>query len=245
MKSLIVLLFIFILAGCTRERKITEKPETKKIDSDTLQKQDIQKPESKAPVKDTASQPESGLTNIRYGISKLPPSLKNYKGKIVAMVQWEDKLGANILFITETEEEASDDNRSKELFGYNYLVSGEDNELLWRINDFIKDCPIDLTLKFINKSLSITDLDNDGTAESSFLYRMSCKGDVSPDDMKLIMHEGKTKYALRGQMKLTIAGEGTYGGDFKVDPAFDEAPGEFLKHAKSEWNKYKNEKAGE
>jgi len=72
---------------------------------------------------------------------------------------------------------------------------------------------------------------------------MSCKGDVSEDDMKLMMHEGETKYAIRGSMKLKMGGE-TYGGKMNVDASFDKAPKEFLDYAKEQWNKFQTEKIG-
>jgi hypothetical protein len=67
---------------------------------------------------------------------------------------------------------------------------------------------------------------------------MACKGDVSPDDMKLIMHEGENKYAIRGTMLLKITGEKPYGGEMKIDASFDKAPEEFVEFAKSQWKKY-------
>lgn len=241
MKLILIILLAIFLSACTREKKNADMTESKK---DSLaQQKDKTETKTEKGVKDS-TEISSSLSNIEYGVSSLPPNLTGYKGKIVAMAKWEDNMGANVLFITETEERSSGKNRSKELFGYHYTITGKENKLIWKINDFVNDCPVDLTLKVIEKSVTITDLDKDGIAESSFIYRMSCKGDVSPDDMKLIMHEGETKYAIRGQMRLTVAGEGSYGGGMKVDPSFDKAPEQFLEHAKSLWNKYVNEKAG-
>jgi hypothetical protein len=154
-------------------------------------------------------------------------------------------MGENIVLITETSEKTqSGNNRMKELFGYHYIISGGEAKLLWRINDFVKDCPVDITLSYLPKSISITDLDKNGIAESSFLYKTSCKGDVSADDLKLIMHEGETKYAIRGVMKLIVGGETYEKGIMNVDPSFDKAPKEFLDYAKSRWNKFHTEKIG-
>lgn len=182
----------------------------------------------------------TSLSNIEYGISKLPPTLTGYAGEIVAMAKWEDKLGANVLFVTETKEVWKGDNRSKELYGYHYTITDKENKQIWKIQDFVKDCPVDVTLSFIPKSLSITDLDKNGIGESTFLYRISCKGDVSPDGMKLMMHEGEAKYAIRGEMKMEMGGQ-TYGGDMKTDEAFSKAPKEFLEHAKGQWKKFMTE----
>ncbi|HJY64573.1 MAG TPA: hypothetical protein VJ455_10490 [Ignavibacteria bacterium] len=244
MKIIPLIILIVLFFGCTKEQKTTQTTDAKKDSA-------VEKPKTEQTTKtnpkgagDDTTKPQTSFSNVEYGISKLPPTLTGYQGKIVAMAKWEDKMGANVVFITETEEKESGDIMSKELFGYHYTITDKENKLIWKINDFVKDCPVDLTLKYIDKSISITDLNNNGTGESSFLYRMSCKGDVSPDDMKLIMHEGETKYAIRGEMKLNIKGEGTYGGKMNVDPSFDKAPKEFLENAKARWNKYKDEEVG-
>jgi len=240
MKLLSILLITFILAsGCNKEQKINKSEEQKKDSSKLTQQNNSQ---VNAPGNSGSGESKSvALANIEYGISKLPKALKDYEGNIVAMAKWDDKLGANVLFITETDVKGSD-MRHKELYGYHYLLTDKENKLVWKINDFIKDCPVDITLNYIENSISITDLDNNSVAESSFLYRMSCKGDVSPDDMKLIMHEGETKYAIRGGMKLQIGNEKPIGGEMKTDALFDKAPKEFLIYAKDQWDKYVNEK---
>lgn len=184
------------------------------------------------------------VRNIEYGI-KIIPSEISYSGTPVAMVTWEDKSGNNLLFVTETEEKFKRDERTKELYAYHYFTGATENKQLWKIYDYIKDCPVDVTLSYINESLRITDLDNDGTGESSFLYKMSCKGDVSADALKLIMHEGEKKYALRGSMNLIMNGQNLEKGSLKVDPSFNSAPDEFLEFAKVQWSKFKTEKIGE
>lgn len=243
MKLLLALvLSLAMFAGCGKGNKNTEsekKTEDKKTET-TEQKQpdgtNNQNPQN-------AGDNGSGLTGLTYDV-KLPAGIK-YDGKIVASAKWTDKNGDNYIIVTEGEEKnQNSDERMKEMFGYQFVVKGDDSRQLWKINDFIKDCPVDITLEYMPKSLSVTDLDKNGIAETTFLYRMSCKGDVSEDDMKLMMHEGETKLAIRGSMKLKMAGE-TYGGEMKVDKSFDSAPKEFLTHAKEQWNKFQTEKIGE
>jgi len=237
----VLLLALVLLFGCNKEQKNSTTEETKK-DSTTAQQKNAQTKSDPQNASNPDGQNNApAISKIEYGISKLPSSLKDYEGKIVAMAKWEDKLGANVLFITETEEKGGE-NRHKELYGYHYLMSDKENKQVWKINDFIKDCPVDITLTYIDKSISITDLDKNGIGESLFLYRLACKGDVSPDDMKLIMHEGETKYAIRGTMRLEISGEKPYGGEMKIDASFDKAPIEFVDFAKEQWNKFMNEK---
>jgi hypothetical protein len=69
---------------------------------------------------------------------------------------------------------------------------------------------------------------------------MCCRSDVSPSELKLMMHENDNKYALRGNMLVKIEGY-TGGGDYKVDKSFDSAPDGFLDYAKSQWKEYRTE----
>jgi len=92
------------------------------------------------------------------------------------------------------------------------------------VQDHVLDCQFDLTLEVKPASLSITDLDKDGTAETAFAYELSCGSDVSPNDLKVILHEGAQKYALRGRTKVHVGqddkGKPEYeGGDRQPDPA--------------------------
>ena len=51
--------------------------------------------------------------------------------------------------------------------------------------------------EFIKNAAVVTDLDQDGIAETTVQYKLACRSDVSPALMKLVMHEGETKYAHR------------------------------------------------
>ena len=238
MKTFLFILLAFFQLSCNKDKQ-TPDTETKKEDNQNTEA----KPYEPQNASDENSK-DNGIKNLTYEVTKAPDGVK-YDGKIVAGAKWEDKTGENILLITETSEKTqSGDSRMKELFGYHYIINGGDAKLLWKINDFIKDCPLDITLSYLPKSISITDLDKNGIAESSFLYKMSCKGDVSPDDLKLIMHEAETKFAIRGIMKLIINRETIEKGETNIDPVFDKAPKEFLDYAKSQWNKYQTEKIG-
>ena len=68
---------------------------------------------------------------------------------------------------------------------------------------------------FVPKATTITDLDNDGIAEISLPYVSICRGGMDPGDMKIIMYEGSTKYALRGSTMLMCKAEHPFGGEYK------------------------------
>lgn len=107
---------------------------------------------------------------------------------------------------------------------------------VWEAKDFVEQCELDAALDLLEPSITVSDVDGDGEPEFSFAYTLGCFSDVSPRDMKLLMYEGKTKYALRGQTKVIEAGE-EYGGTFKADAAFEKAPKAFLEAAKTLWMK--------
>ncbi|MDP1823044.1 MAG: hypothetical protein Q8L48_07375 [Archangium sp.] len=106
---------------------------------------------------------------------------------------------------------------------------------VWRAKDFVEKCEFDLTLDVVEGSIRLTDLDADGEPEVSFLYRLSCRSDVSPLTAKLLLYEGATKYALRGETKERVGENEFAGGDFTVDPSFQQAPKAFLEFAKAQW----------
>ncbi len=235
---LTILVSAAILASCGKKDEVNT--------TDSQKKDSISQKKSETTIKtDTSGKNNStgGIKNISYELGKLPASVK-YDGKIVAGARWEDKNGQNVLIVCETDMKSSGDNRSKELFAYQYILNGDEAKQLWKVNDFIKDCPVDVMLSLIPKSITVTDINKDGVAENTFIYRMSCKGDVSPDDMKLIMHEGENKYAIRGSMLMIMGGE-KYGGEMKPDPAFDKGPAGFFAYAREEWKKFETEKVGE
>jgi hypothetical protein len=184
-------------------------------------------------------------------LTKLPDGLR-YSGKIKTAVRWTDKSGDNIVLTTETgetiskivpSEDYSEDFRDAALYAYRYIVVKDSTFLTWTVNDFIKECPLDIKANFVKNTFQITDLNNDGVAEVWLMYKTACHGDVSPCDMKIIMYQGQQKFAIRGQNKVVFRGtddKGTKlyaGGDYKYDKAFAEGPKEFLEFAKKLWDK--------
>lgn len=106
---------------------------------------------------------------------------------------------------------------------------------VWRAKDFVEACEFDLSLEVVEGSIRLTDLDEDGEPEVSFLYRLGCRSDVSPLTAKLLLYEGGTKYALRGQSKEQVGEAEFAGGDFTADKAFGQAPKAFLEFATGQW----------
>ncbi|HEU0052247.1 MAG TPA: hypothetical protein VFQ39_03675 [Longimicrobium sp.] len=163
-------------------------------------------------------------------------------GKIEAARQWRDRTGDNLLLLTRTDEvwapdSDGNDARSREIHGYHYVREGGRYRLLWHTVDFERDCIVDIVLQYAPGSLQVTDVDRDGTAETSYVYQIACMGGVDPTGVKLIMHEGATKYAIRGSSDLR-----DYGGDYppptmNVDPALAREPA-LRAYAVAQWRRF-------
>jgi hypothetical protein len=196
-------------------------------------------------VKRSNAEASSKLSEITYSSKDIPADiLRKIEGEIVASAGFTDLDGKNIVLITESEQSSGNDaTAGKSLFGYHFIGDNE-SQLLWKIQDFIRDCEVDVTLEYIENSLSVSDIDEDGIGESTFLYKLSCKGDVSPDDLKLLMHEGDKKYAIRGSMDLDVTGYGLEKGVMNIDASFNNAPSGFKDFAVERWNKFKLERIG-
>ena len=254
MKNIIVLLIgFFILTSCNLCKKLSNSSDDEAVQLDDKDKDKTEETyDNESSGKDSDDdepnveiQGDDGIQMLVFDRRDIPSEI-SYSGSIVTGKRWADNNGENILILTKTKIRTKPDEyyqetlSSSELYGYHYVRSGDRYKLLWKINDFIKDCEFDLTLDFINNSLTITDLDNDGVAESTFLYKMACRSDVSPAGLKLMMHENDNKYALRGNMYINIQGY-KEGGSYKIDNAFYSAPDVFLDYAKEQWRDFSHE----
>lgn len=225
-KITILLLFIVLFSNCKPEKK----------------------DEIKTAFTNEKLSPEETfvLTVEKIDSTQFPASIK-YEGFIKNAVRWKDKLGDNIVITTETgyhfnkkfvhETDGSD----AELFGYHFIVSGNEVKQTWKVYDYISDCPVDIVASFVKNTFQITDLNKNGIAETWLMYKTVCHGDVSPSDMKIIMYEGNTKYAMRGENKVAVGiddnGKKQFeGGEYKLDENFKKAPKAFKEFAEKLWS---------
>ena len=195
------------------------------------------------------SQPQNEnfvLTLQKIDSTQFPSSIK-YEGFVKNAVRWKDKLGDNIVITTETGyhinkkfEHESENSSDAELFAYHFIVSGNEEKQTWKVYDFIADCPVDIVASFVKNTFQVTDLNNNGIAETWLMYKTTCHGDVSPCDMKIIMYEGNQKYAIRGESKVAVGiddnGEKQFiGGEYKMDENFKKGPKVFKEFAQKLW----------
>lgn len=151
------------------------------------------------------------------------PAALHFRGQLHEAFTWTDRLGENIL-VTSTVPVYRDDAkmddfgegaRSAELYAFHFVKRDTAWHLLWQMGDAEKGCPFDVTCAFLDHSVTVTDLDHNGIAETKVQYKLACRSDVSPAYMKLILHEDSTKYSLRGMMWVKTGD----GDQFTVTPA--------------------------
>lgn len=175
------------------------------------------------------------------------PAGAAHRGKVEGARQWRDRLGENLLLLTRTDEredadEDGNEARSRELYAYHYVREGAGYRLLWQTTDFVRECGLDIVLDFAPGSLQVTDVDRDGTAETSYVYTLACRGGVDPSSMKLILHEGATKYAVRGMTDMRGLGPGYPAPEMAMDAALQRIPA-LRAHAERQWRRFVRESA--
>ena len=241
MKNLILIVFcIFLFSSCgkkedsTSERSTSEATEKK---TDTPPASDKITGEGSTKEIPTKS---DGIEIHKFNKNDLPASIK-YKGKIVDGASWTDKSGDNILIITETDvRNINADEREQYLYAYHYVNHEDGYSQLWTITDFVKSyCDVDA--KYYPGTLEIKDVDGDGIAESVFCYELDGRCDVSPLDVKLIMHTGDTKLVIRGTIGFDPQDGHKTKGDKNFDAAFKSANPLFKDYASEKWDEFVKE----
>lgn len=142
-------------------------------------------------------------------------------------------------FIVKTSSELEKSEMTIEVFNNNSIQS--------KIYDLIENCPVDHFVKFNSDSFEVTDLDNDGVKEFSFIYTLACKGDISNSQMKLILIEGGEKYKIRGSNLCLTNNMNDIieynAGIADIDVNFKNK--KFLNYAIKKWNEFLWEGSGQ
>ena len=168
------------------------------------------------------------------------------KGDIVAGESWTDASGENIMFFCEERiinEDVKEGISTSNTFLYaiHYQKNGQEYKLVSEFKDFEKDCIFDNRARFMEKSIDITDLDADETAEITFVYRLGCSSELSSDGLKLVMLDKANKFTISGNTLVDLNANGSemMGGETKIEDNFKNAPAQFLENAKKIWEKQK------
>lgn len=242
MKLLIILLpILLILSGCSKhEDKTAGSENTKDSIPQTIQNND-NKPGSSAKTnekKNDKNDHDTGtVVKLKFDRNDIPSECK-YKGRIVDGARWKDRNGDNILIITQTEvKRVNQDVRNQYLYSYLYTSGDSKWSQLWSITDYVESY-CDVEAKYMPGTLEITDLDNDGVAENTFIYKLDGRCDVSPVPIKLMMHSGDKKLVIRGDSRVDIGNGEKVGGKKTFDDAFDSVPKAFKDYASDKWDSF-------
>lgn len=104
-----------------------------------------------------------------------------------------------------------------ELFIGQYVQTADSLKLEWQVQDGVRHCAFDMGLDIRNDTVFVTDLDSNGKTETSVIYQLTCRSDVSPADLKFLMFNQGQKMALRGSTFLAIAGAHLDAKTFEPD----------------------------
>jgi hypothetical protein len=158
-------------------------------------------------------------------------------GTVERVVSWNEGDGGHVAVFASIAKEGLRDGEtwySKVLYVTTFHVRDGKFTKVRAVKEAVQPCNLDMTSRFLDRSVTLTNLDGDDEGELTFAYVTACAGDVSPLSMKLLMLEGSAKYALRGGSRVDLGGGITEGGTFKPD--FKKAPKSFLEHATKVWN---------
>ena len=164
----------------------------------------------------------------------------DYKGEFKIGFTWFDSLGKNTLILSgarpnsdylDTEQQygpieiLESGYVVKNVYAYHYVGS----DLIWDLKEFSD------TFIWVDE-VSITDLDGDGVSETWIGY--------DSKKIKVIMHEGKKKYAVRGYIKSRSDDNGDDVNDWIYDMygknSFEGSPAIFRKKALELWESIAN-----
>lgn len=158
-------------------------------------------------------------------------------GKVVLGKKVTDSLGEHVLLLTE-KPVASANGRIEhiDLVATYYDQSGSKWAPAWTIKDGV-DCPeLDSAASFFAGATTITDLDKDGKAEVTVAYKTFCGGGIDPSIVKVILRQGKQKFAIRGESLIKFKGQEPMGGTNKPDKALlDADKAVFKRHMDKVW----------
>jgi len=170
---------------------------------------------------------------LAFDVRAVPPALRP-PGTLQHGLRWQDGNGENLVLFARAETRRP---RASARLTVRHWLSGARPRLLREVKDAVEGCEFDLTAKFLPASFAVTDLDGDGVGEVTFAYEQTCRSDVSPATLKLLVLENGDKYILRGETSVKVSDSERMGGGYTVDPSFRRAPKAFLPHAATVWAK--------
>lgn len=156
-------------------------------------------------------------TSFRHAWSAIAAMLFSHAAH-AAEYTWTDTAGAHAVTFTET---PRPDGAQLRIVG---TLNGQPD---WKVRDDVTQCDLDKVLAVVPSSVEMLDLLGNGRKQFLFAYKIGCRGDVSPDEVKYFLIDQGRKYVLRGEETITLNGKVMDGGappvpnaDLKANPAF-------------------------
>lgn len=181
--------------------------------------------------------------------------LFDFSGNLQKAISWHDELGENILLFTEQKivtvepDGPVDSYYSKlELFVYHYFEGDGLLRLQRQVYDYMSGCGVKPESGFDFDSLSVTDIDQNGIGEISFVYKLLCnRENWGGSQVKLIMLENGQKFALRSEGRMQENGSIHNDSNvpapgkiwsYTIDTMYEQAPPDFLKYSQLCWAEF-------
>jgi len=164
----------------------------------------------------------------------------DHAGKIVYHQKWTDNNGENIILLSEeiTENAPYDEmpTLSVNLYAYHYAKMGRSYKLMSKHTDSQLNCGFENRARFMEKSVTIADADNNGFFEVSIVYRKGCSSEISPDGLTLVTMENGKKYTIEGSTKAILhSSVPAMGGETSIGKEFYNADYKILSQALQLW----------
>lgn len=209
----------------------------------------------------------SKLTN-----SQIPITFKFKGSEIQEVWQWTDTEGEKILVASVDNPVKEIDYRQTKLSARIHVFIFQKNgkqtyDQIFEFRDGELGCTDNFVCGFVKNSITITDLDNNGIGEVTFIYKTGCREKSEPVKMTLEMHEGFNQtYSLWGETWVNIKNNNfniteknvnleklsipesdneiklQKMGRYNSEEKFIDAPASFLSYAKKQWLKFVVEK---
>ena len=195
-----------------------------------------------------ASSPAGAASAARLQTATLlavhvPEAIREQAKDIVQAIQWTDAAGTNVVVLSQTRErKAHDGTRQAQLHARHFTISAAGEwQKRWQLMDEVTACPLDLLCAFLRHSIAVSDVDGDGLAEVSFVYRVDCFGGIDPIVQKLVIVHRGIKHLVRGRTVLFDEnGRPLDPEHFALDASLQRAPAPLRRFAIQKWRRFQN-----
>lgn len=168
---------------------------------------------------------------------KIPEEIERQVSKqILHKAQFWDSKGRHILILSRNHEKFSDGKEIISLNAQQFVNYSLNWEKEWTIKDFVECLNLDIEANFFLNLTSFTDLDSNKIYETIVAYSLICAGGIEPKTIKVIMRQGNTKYAIRGESLVKIGDNENYVGKYKPDELLAAKP-IFLEFLTDKWKR--------